>query len=243
MTGADHRPGRGLTLDAYCDGRGSPSEREALERRLDHDSQLREALERRRAIDDELRRRLAPPAGVEKRIAGALAGVAASATPAWRPTRWAAAAIILIVLVGGGAAGWWAQRAPSGPPRVSPATAYAHLTEQGFVPAWVCADDAEFLEYTARRFGEPLLATNGDGVEILGWSRAPVLSYYTGALLTRVDGSPVVVLVGKASEDRALRVSGDLSLFRRRIGDAVLYEITPLPDARALDRFHQGESP
>ena len=58
-------------------------------------------------------------------------------------------------------------------------------------------------------------------------------------LLARVDGEGVIVLIDRAKHDRDIASPADPSLwvFRRAIGDLVLYEVSPRPQAALLDRF------
>jgi len=85
------------------------------------------------------------------------------------------------------------------------------------------------------------------GLEVLGWSynsiqddkSLGVFSGYTLYLLARAKGEPVVVLIDRTGYDRPLEVdsASGLHLFRREIGGAVLYEISPLDAPAVLDQF------
>jgi hypothetical protein len=111
----------------------------------------------------------------------------------------------------------------------------------GFVPREVCTDAAQFAGWTKEHYGQalyPAPEAARAGVTLVGWSYGVAVTNYSGVLLARVDGTPVVVVVDKSGSEGLLRLAapGDASLrsFRRRIGDLVLYEVTPLPEARVL---------
>jgi hypothetical protein len=117
---------------------------------------------------------------------------------------------------------------------IRPDALYTTVVNAGFKPEWVCKNDAEFAEAVRYRLGQPLLVTKGvPGLEVLGWAYpnkfgATPLSDQTMILLSTVDGQRDVVFVDRAGADKPLAVkSGKLNLFRRQIGDLVLYEVTP----------------
>ena len=117
---------------------------------------------------------------------------------------------------------------------------YKEELRTGFEPDWVCEDDAEFARAFVEHFQVPLLLSSLPGdVEALGLAYAHVLSSETIYLLARVEDDPVLVFVDRmeARGGRPLESPAELHLFSKRLGDLILYELTPRQEARLLDAF------
>lgn len=120
-------------------------------------------------------------------------------------------------------------------------TVYRDTVKAGFEPDWVCRTDEVFAETLQARFGQPLLlAQSTPDVAAMGWSYCNNISPKTIYLLARVRGEPVIVLIDRADQDKGQeppRRKG-LYIFRRQIGQLVLYELTPLSSPGLLDSFY-----
>ncbi len=72
------------------------------------------------------------------------------------------------------------------------------------------------------------------------------LSRYTTTMLARVDGQPVMVFVDRRENDEQI-VPPDpktgLHLFRKELGDLVLYELTPFAEPRVMEYLYPAAVP
>lgn len=131
-------------------------------------------------------------------------------------------------------------------PVVQPWQVYERKVSTGFNPDWVCENDEQFIKVTNDLWGESLLARGTDLIQIVGWSYyEPVFSASTGVLLTKVEGTPVIVVMDRKEKDRKLRIpeSKGLQLFREEKGNVVLYEVTPYKEPRVLPVIRTGPFP
>ncbi|HYD00483.1 MAG TPA: hypothetical protein VEB22_04595 [Phycisphaerales bacterium] len=176
---------------------------------------------------------------------------AARAARRWTGLVGVAAAIALCAF----GAVWYLSRPPSAlEPRVSSDREWQEKTQRrlveqyeaqvaaGFVPAEVCTTDEQFAEWTRRRFEVALKPVHGGPKPepvLAGWSRAEIFSAYTGVLLARVDGQPVIVTMDNAP-DRSIpsdAAAGPLRVFRRKVAGLWLLEVTPLTEPRVITRI------
>lgn len=221
-------------LDAYIEGTLGGTDLERFDRALGEDGSLRDELRLQERIDTSLGRIAAPRS------------VAAPAAPAHRLSRWkvAAAAVLLLGLSVAVVISNWNVVFPAHhtPDEYAGADGeYRRQVDQGFVPREVCTSDEQFRAYVEERFGTPMLALASEGVELLGWDYSTgVRGYETVVLLVRVDEEPVLVLMDPA--DRNVRLTlirpGNLSIFRRDLGDVTLHEVTPGDAPAVLDLFY-----
>lgn len=245
------QPDNGNQVDAYMDGVLSPDEKRVFEARLERESQLRAEVELSRQVDASLRRTFSSPAVDERWLRGLLAQQQAELVPAAEPQlsamasesattggsrRWlVAAAAVLICAV---AWSWVILRQFHQPEReplyagVPMSELYQQKVATGFQPKWVCEDDQEFADTFQKRQGLPLrLAPMPAGTQMAGLDYLPALTLHTTAMLATVDGRPVIVFVERA--ERVVKppqeppADSGLHLFRRRLADLVLYEVTP----------------
>ena len=224
-------------LIAYVEGQLSADDRARFEQELAASSHLRGQLELLRRIDRSMADQLAPPGEIRVEL-----GVPAPKALGWR--RWtglAGAAVAASILM---ALAWMYFAVPDRPQRLTVSALYHSHLAGGFVPDWVCKDDAEFIDTTRKAFGVPLLAKTEGDVQIIGWSgygdRLADLGLSPSAreILARVNGREVIVLIDKPVPARPPKVdSTSLNIFERRIGDIALYEITPLDKPAAIERF------
>lgn len=254
-------------IEAYLDGTLSGDELRRFEARLRTDEALRDEVELAQRIDASLRARFEPaaipfelngsPGAADEVPRGEAAPGVPSAQSMSRSLRWRRIGVIagiaagvllaaILVLRFGGVGG-----GPSVQTGTQLERLYAKYRSEGWTPAWVCEDDAEFIAAVADRLGQGLLiedeAIAGEPeLTVLGWAYGEDVSSYeviitdrTMVLLTKVDGRGVVALVDRADrETRRLRVpEGELTLHRRELGDLVIYELTPLDGPHLLERF------
>lgn len=236
-------------IDGYLDGQMSAAEREAFERELESDARLREMVERQGAIDGSLSRLFAPPqadrvvarAKAAREGSGAVqVGSRKGGARRARPRlvrRGLAAAVIAMVGVGGWLV-WQTWLAPEEiefghPPWRSLTTVYYDSIKDGFQPEWVCETDEEFEQTFAYKLRERLhLHDVPEEIQAVGLSYCNSITVDTVYLLARVRGTEVIVFVDRAENDggQTLGPESELNLFRDRVGDLVLYELTPLDE-------------
>lgn len=244
MSHSQRRPGDDQ-LDAYLDHLLSAEERVAFERRLSAEPGLRDQVQLQGAIDQALARMYSAERG--ERIALTRRALAPRLRVVGLP-RVALAAVCITIIAAGAFQSWRYLR-----PRVvapvyvqqpwrSLATVYQDELAGPFKPTWVCRNDRAFAGFVRMRFGEPLLlAQLPSGAKGLGWSYCRSISDRTVYLLGEVDGRRVLVFLDQAASDTgdAARSAGGPNLFRRELGQFVLYEATPFDEPTFLAHFYQ----
>lgn len=267
---SEHPPDPDTTVDRYLDNLMPPSERAEFERRLTAEPELTAEVQRQQSVDAALRGYSQPPApdavlaAIRSHIEGAQRPGAAAgeaqplrfrATPAWR--RFAVAAVLLLGVFGA----WQMYRVfttPSGVydpgPRRSLVQAYQATLDKGFHSDWTCRDDAEFAKTFFDQFGQ-MLSMNPplpDNTKALGLEYYNILSRKTIGMLTRVEGEPAMIFIDRLENDDKTTVppvEAGKHIFRRELGDLVLYEVTPLDHPGLIDHLRQpteiprGEGP
>jgi hypothetical protein len=248
-------------LIAYVEGQLPDDRRAAFERRLKSSPELQQRLELMHGIDRSISRNFSIPPTMSIGFAGSN-GATTLRDPAaivadqdsseqvirnvpWR--RWGilvgsaiAASVLLVAMLQ-----YFGDEGRRGPLTVS--SLYNSHVKSGFEPDWACKDDAEFIETTKNAFGLPLLAQSDATVQIVGWTGYGDaftdlgLSPGAKAILAKVEGKPVMVLLDKAGAGQAPKLDrdgkGKLNLYARQVGDVMLYEITPLNRQAAIDKF------
>lgn len=227
----DHATPRDSEIDRYVDGLMTDAESKAFERRLQADEALRNEVQSMRAIDDSLRRSFGDWRTSSPKVA------IRRPEPARRlftPLR-VAACIGLVILAT--AALWTIQRDRF----VDAAPLYHAQIDAGFQPGWVCDTDYEFARWTNNRLRQALTpaADAPEGFETLGWSFVQSnnpLGANAAIMLAAQGDERIVLLVDRLEHDRPVGVaaSSGLSVFRRELGDLVMYEITPLDSPVAI---------
>lgn len=239
-------------IDAFLDDRMAPSEKDAFLELLQHDASLRSQLEHQQAIDQSLKRVFGESQIeiVRKKFETAIERCRDTATlrlpmrPRWRLL--AAAALVSFSLCGV----WYSWTVTRPPPVVdvyeaqpwrSFGTVYHDTVRDGFKPAWICRNERQFERAFTRRFRQPLLlASMPSGISAGGISYSNTVSPNTINVLGRVDGTPVMIFVDRLSSDYGPPPPPppNLQLFRREIGDLVLYEVTPFDRPNILPYFY-----
>lgn len=224
-------------LERFLDGELEAGELDAFKAELAASPELRRQVELQRRIDATLVR-IAPRGPIELPPEVYQRADSPRAVPGpWR--RGLALAAVLALALGVGI--WFAFFRPQQAPFRQPGEVYESLVRGGFEPMEVCTDEAAFLDWVQRRFSTSMVIPSSiDGVELLGWSYAPVLSSGrgTGVLLARVDGQEVIVLVDDAANARRLGDQNGLNVYSRRIAGLALYEVTPLDEPRLISRAY-----
>jgi hypothetical protein len=208
---SDPRP----TIDDLIDR----ADRDALGRLTKDNDALRRQVDAQDRIDASLRRIFAEP-DVSITLPGAR-------RPAW--LRWAplaAAAVVLLAAV----LGWRAWSVANRPDILGPL--YHQMVDAGFKPNEVCTTDEEFARWTRQYLRESLAPTSHpEGLEYVGWSTGRALGNISAILLAKVEGQPVIVVMERT--DRVKTYPGALKdtrlhLYRKKVGDVVMYEVTPI---------------
>lgn len=225
-------------LEAYLDDTLTPEQRRAFEARARHDETLARELALQRRAEESLKRQFQPPAMPVLPTTTTTDGRALEAAPARGPSRLrlfvplaAAAALaitagVYLTLLAG---------TPVGP-------VYHKVVDAGFTPQWVCETDEQFTQYTKERFGTPWTFDNDPSIRLVGWRYSEdVLSPDESVLLATKGREKIVVVADEAAHDRRLRESGGLHVFRRTLGDLVLYEISPLEQPHVIGRIGLDE--
>jgi hypothetical protein len=129
---------------------------------------------------------------------------------------------------------------------------YKRQVAGGFKPAEVCTTDKQFQEWTQKAFGQALtpthLATGAAAPAepvLAGWSRGTAFSSYSGLLLAHVDGKPVMVVMDKAPDRMVPKddAANTPRIFRRKVGEMWLIEITPLDTPRVITMIESASPP
>lgn len=206
------QPGK-RTFDEVFDG----AERASLARLAEREPAIRAKLDLQERIDAALGRAFSEPETVLARVPSP------HRFRQWRS--WLAAAAALALVLGG----WRLWTIANRPDVLGPL--YRSTVAAGFVPEVVCTTDEEFTGWCRSYLRQPIRVTSrSENVQYVGWNKASVISPLSGILLVRVDGDPVLVVLERV--DRQTKVPGaiddkSLRVFSRRVGEAVLYEVTP----------------
>ncbi len=248
-----------MLLDQHLSGRLDEAGRRAFEAHLDTHPQAREELELQRRINGVLRRRVQP--GDAQRIwervdAAQRAGrvLALQRRQRWlRRGTWAIAAA-LVLAVGAGVWLRWGRPETAGVDeqgyKVKPwrtfEMVYRDEVAAGFKCEWECKTDREFAGTFRKRFGQGLLVGQlPAGVHTLGLSYCNTLSRKTVILLAKVQDKDVLVFIDRPGQydDLQIAANSGLHLFKRRLGQLVLCEVTPLDQPHLLDAFYDPQQP
>jgi hypothetical protein len=127
---------------------------------------------------------------------------------------------------------------------------YSRQVASGFKPKEICTTDEQFAKWTKEAFGHTLSPTHpaaGSGAPaepvLAGWSKGTAFSSYSGLLLAHVDGKPVMVVMDNAPPDRMVPPDDATSnprLFRRKVNEVWMIEITPLDQPRVITNIEAG---
>lgn len=165
--------------------------------------------------------------------------------------RWRNRVAVAALLMLAGGAGVYAWRAADHAARFTPLgyarvdAVYQNLLSRD-PNAW-CEDDQEFASVIYHHTGTGLLvpATLPQAVVVNGFRRCACFSNDSLVLMTKVEGRPVLVMIDRLAKEQpqALSANSKLKLFRKQIGTAVLYEVSPFDSPRLLDLFYDPQMP
>jgi hypothetical protein len=231
-------------LESYLEGRLSDADRIAFERTMVAQPDLREQVVLQRELDASLGRLFACSAARTAEEPHIKPAVWVS-TRGSRRLLFPLAAAAAVLLAGLGA--WLFASRPAAIGGSHPLqVAYTAQVDNGFRPEVVCTGTAEFADWMRKYFGQPLYPTQSDGVQLVGWAYAPVISARSGILLARSGETPIVIVVDYAVRERKPFPSlagGGLHEFREQMGSVVLYEVSPLDHAVVLPLLSTNAPP
>lgn len=241
-------------IDAYLDGLLNTEKLKAFERELEADMQLRTEVDSQHRVDESLGRLFGPPDSeqiverIRRTDPARVRVVSRGRIYLWLAAPLAAAAALAFFFGGGDILlqSILGNRNIA-PLDLSPKTLAAIYQEEvagGFKPRMVCKNDLQFAATFWERFGQTLgIATMPRGVSAIGLNRANTITRKTTHILVMVDGTPVLVFVDRADADagQSLPPDSGLNLFPRRMGELVIYEVSPLGEARVLEYLNSPE--
>jgi hypothetical protein len=140
----------------------------------------------------------------------------------------------------------WLTAAPAAETRPSLASVYHNLVKHKFRPSEECTSNEKFAKWMGSRFGVALAPKEDrPDVQMVGWSSSTAISNYTGILLARVDGKPVIVAIDTVARQdewgfpcrREPGDESDVNFFSIQIDGIALYEVTPLDQPRIIDNL------
>ncbi|MGH7244047.1 MAG: anti-sigma factor family protein [Phycisphaerales bacterium] len=238
-------------VDRYLDGAMSESERTAFDAQIAQSEMLRGEIALQNQLDSSLRAGFgAPPVAP---VAGILTREEAQAfAPKRKRAGWskeykmfgALAALLAIAISIQGYL--WLTGPAAVEERPSLAEAYYKLVNHKFRPSEECTTREKFAQWMSNRFGVALAPKEERAdVQFVGWSYSGAISNYTGLLLAKVDGKPVVVAIDTVARQNdwgipCRRQPNDeqgVNFFSAEIDGIALYEITPLDHPRIVDNL------
>ena len=259
------------SVDRFLDHLMPPAERVGFERRLAAEPGLMAEAQRQREVDAALRGYAQAPSPsvvleairrhieASHRTPGAEAQAAPTprlrSIPAWR--RLAVAAVLVLGVVGAWQIyhAFTAARGTYDPgPHRTLLQAYQATVDNGFHSNWTCRDDAEFALTFFDQFGQMLSMNPPLPAQTLalGLEYFDILSHKTIGMLARVNEQPVMIFIDRLENDdqsAVQSVEAGKHIFRRELGDLVLYEVTPLDHPGLVNHLRQpteiprGEGP
>jgi hypothetical protein len=219
---------------AYVDDTLPEGERARFETDLVTDAALREELELQSSLDASLNR-LFEYAEAETAVAPA-ALRSPFVKPRARALKWSALAAALLLA---GVSAWYFTR--KDPNLIPPQQVWANMERANFVPNWRCEDEPTFRAYLNAKLGESFAIDESDALKVVGWGYSADYQFYpisdkTLTLINKVGNEHAVVLIDRAENDRTIKVpqNSGLHLFKHRVGNLVLYELSPLPEPHVL---------
>ena len=241
-------------LQRYLDGQLDGAEQRACEQEMRDDPGLAEEIDRWRILELRLSKRFSPPIGLDTRLR-------ASVKDHHREPGRQDNHRVLLALGGGIAAlalislavwSWFivVEKDPGSPIAAAPIDTsearqiYDTLAIVQPQPVVACSAPGEVSPAFEDRFGVKMNVEVKPEIPIVG----PLDSQACGgdwrgvlAFAGYPDRVRVAIVVERAALYRHIVAPADTGLFvyERRIGDLILYEISPLPEPRCLPLFHQ----
>lgn len=241
-------------LHSYLDGAMNDADRAGFERRIASDPALGAELERLQAVDAMLRSHYSPPEihlSLTPDVPVGQIGPRSKSTflSGASPWRYALLAATLVLA----SLAWIWQFSQSRihvrSMHMSAGEVHSNLLRKGYKPEFVCTTDEEFNKTIKDRFGQGLLIASAPNIELIGWAYADnyaggVVSTKELVLMTRVDGRETTVFIDNLKNDRTINEQPPdaMRVFRRVVGDLVLYELTSASKPTLLDRAFDPDS-
>ena len=252
----DHRDSP-TRLDVYLDGVMTPDECAEFQREIGSDDDVRSQIEIQTEIDQALGRLFQPPSAkpVSVEVTDPRESEEHKLPPMMKrdwgaiPRRLAVAAAIVAGVFGS----WLTWNAlqpardsdPYGPWR-SIEVVYADAVAIDMKPEWTCDTVPEFADSIRNHFGQAAVIPFDlpDGMAALGLAYGNSISRRTVCLLAEVNDEPVIVFIDRVEADsgQTIEESSGLTLFSRRIGRLVLYELSPLEKPALLELFYDPDA-
>jgi hypothetical protein len=240
-------------IDRYLDGLLSEAERSAFEQRLAIEPELRAQVELQARINGSLSRSFVIPAaeqvmGPVRKSPPRHESASRWSIPNVLRSRWVAVAASLLLVLGVWSA-WRATRprhVEDYPAQVAwypMETIYRMETRKGFNPQWVCSTERELATTYWLQLNQPLAVPIPPEKKGWGLSYYNTLSPKTVALLAKVNDTPVMVFADRKEAEVLPAPDSNLHAHRRKVGEIVLYEVSPLPKPYLLDHFYVPDMP
>ncbi|MFO0860904.1 MAG: hypothetical protein U0570_10135 [Phycisphaerales bacterium] len=235
-------------LDRYLDGAMSTVEAAAFEQQIARSPEMLAQVRLQREVDGSLRDSFSVPAtGGLMTESEQRAFAPKKERRGWsRETKMFASLAALLIIAVSIQAYIWVSSPGSAPERPSLAQAYYQLVNHGFRPSEECTTPEKFAMWTNQRYQVPLaLKENRPEVQLVGWSYSSAISNYTGLLLAKVDGKPVVVALDTIDRQnnwgvpcrRQPKDETGVNFFSAELDGLILYEITPFDRPRIIDNL------
>ena len=236
-------------IDRYLDGLMSESERAAFEHAAGGSEAFREEIALQNRLDACLRSEFsAPPAPAGLLTREEARAFSNKKQPAsWsRERRMFLALAALIALIASIQGYFWLSGTSSPTERPSLAYIYQTLVDHGFRPSEECTTNEKFAGWMKAKFGVALaLKEVRPDVQLVGWSSSTAISNYTGLLLAKVDGQPVLVAIDSVARQNewgfpCRRQPGEdaaVNFFSAEIDGIAVYEVTPHGKPRIIDNL------
>ncbi len=235
-------------LDAYLDGRLSRDEADEFEKQLRANDAQRAEVDLQRQLDSALRRRFAPPdlarqlfdaVFVEKEQPARAEHLAPAHAGRKRHWLWTVAMGLSIVAAGIICLSWPRTKAPQHA-QITLTQIYVSSIRSGYRPILHGKDNHRIAAVFKERQGQPLVVEPlPEGSTLLGLSYCGGFSPLTTTVVCKVDGQLVMVFVDRAELENAINhpPNRKARIYRRILGDLVLYEVSPYGQPRVLDRI------
>jgi hypothetical protein len=220
---------------AYVDDTLSAADKARFEADLQTNAALREEVDLQASLDASLNRLFTHAGSPTTAPAASPTPVSGVRFPVFKFT-----AIAASLLIAAGAA-WYALRPD--PNLIPPQQVWTNMEKINFVPSWRCENETVFRDYLRVKLGESFAIDESESLQVVGWGYAADYKFYpiskeTLTLINKVGDDHAVVLIDRAEHDRELSVppQSGLHIFKKRVGNLVLYEMSPLPEARVLPK-------
>lgn len=240
-------------LDLYIDGMLTDAQRSDFEALLANDTALRAEYELQKRMDEALKRRFEPDVAdiavpqpkpaAKSQVSQAIQATQAIPFPSSAKRSGSPWLRIAAMIVIAGALATILFIRPWGGSFVNPRDAYAEEVRLGFKPYVVCETDEQMVHFTKKALGHAVLVAKDPSIALIGWAYdSRVVSDNTVTLLAKAgpdQSTQIVVYMDRAANDRRISTgTGTLNVFKRELGEAVFYEVSPLSEPSILPHLY-----